>query len=88
MSWHMVVNVMFVSLNGCFMTPFRTRKRWIIHVMVISMMEGLNSPSGQFRPHQASCAASAISPAEVWFFFNLQEGNPDFVYRSDTHLCQ
>lgn len=34
-SWHMVVNVMFVSLNGSITTPLRTRKKWIIDVMTI-----------------------------------------------------
>lgn len=64
----MVANVMFVSLNGCFMTPIWTRKKWIIDVMTIRMMEGLDGPSGQFRPHQASCAASAIFPGVPFFF--------------------
>lgn len=57
------------------------QKKWIIDVMIILMMEGLNSPSGQLRPHQASCAASAIFPGGPFFcfFLNLREGNPDVV---------
>lgn len=51
------------------------------------MMEGLNGHSGQFRPHQASCASSAIFPA-LPFFIYLQEGYPDFRYRGDSNLCQ
>lgn len=55
------------------------QKKWIIDVMIILMMGGLSSPSGQLRPHQASCAASAIFPGGPFFFFNLREGNPDVV---------
>lgn len=44
------------------------QKKWIIDVMIILMMEGLNSPSGQLGPHQASCAASAIFPGGPFFF--------------------
>lgn len=49
--------------------------------MIILMMEGLNRPSGQFRPHQARCAASAMFPAlcVCFVFFCLQEGHTDFV---------
>lgn len=46
-------------------------------------MEEVNSSTGQLRPNQASCAASAIfSPRSSLMFtvisFCRQEGNPDF----------
>lgn len=43
------------------------QKKWIIDVMIILIMEGLNSP-GQLGPYQASCAASAISLGGPFFF--------------------
>lgn len=44
-------------------------QKWITDVMIILMMEGLKDQSGPFRPHQASCAASAIFPALPFFLF-------------------
>lgn len=42
-------------------------QKWIMDVMIILMMEGLNDQSGPFWPHKASCAASAIFPARPFF---------------------
>lgn len=47
-------------------------QKWIMDVMIILMMEGLNDQSGPFRPPEASCAASAIFPALPFFLLTFR----------------
>lgn len=74
----MVLNVMFVSLNGCFMTPFGTSKK-ADYRCDDNLNDGrIKHPfwSVQATPGQL---CRFISPGVPFLFLTLQEGNPDVV---------
>lgn len=75
----MVLNVMFVILNGCFMTPFGTSKK-ADYRCDDNLNDGrIKHPFWSVQATPGQLCRFSHFPWCSLSFFDLQEGNPDVV---------